>query len=245
VDNKRQIYKIKQLQNNMKEEALRSLGLSNKEVKIYLANLQLGSNLVQQIANFAGLNRTSAYDLLKSLEQKGFVSYTIQSGKKFYTATKPNKIINLLKERENLVKKILPELNSISESVGKRPKVEVYTGKDGIKTIFEQILSEAKEFSCMASKEQMLKLFEFYFPHFVERRKKNKIKVRLIGDSKPIDKTASFKIINKRIKTATWLYNGKIVMISLEEKEPIGVLINEKNFYETHKMMFDLLWENL
>ncbi len=228
----------------MKEEILHSLGLSEKEIKIYLASLKLGTSLVQTISNFAGLNRTSAYDLLKSLEQKGFVSYTIQSGKRFYTATQPNKIISILKERQALVKTILPELNSISESVGKRPKVEVYVGKNGLKSIFENILAEAKEFSCIASKNQMLKLFKYYFPHFVNRRKKNKIKVRLIGDSKPIDKDASFKRIKKKIKTATWLYNGKIAMISLN-KEPIGILIDEKSFYETHKMMFDLLWENL
>ena len=102
----------------MKEEILRSLGLSDKEIKIYLASLQLGSSLVQNIANFAELNRTSAYDLLKSLEQKGFVSYTIQSGKRLYQATQPNKIIDMLKEREELVKKILPELNTLSGSIG-------------------------------------------------------------------------------------------------------------------------------
>ena len=229
----------------MKEEVLKSLGLTDKEIKIYLASLQLGSNLVQKIANFAGLNRTSAYDLLKSLEQKGFVSYTLQSGKRFYQATKPDKLINMLKEREELVKKILPELNSISESVATRPNVEVYTGKEGIKSIFEDILQGCKSFSCIASKEQLLKLFEYYIPHFVEKRKKKKIKVRLISESQPIDKTAPHKLIKSKIKTATWLYEGKIAMISLEEKEPIGILINEKNFYETQKMMFNLLWENL
>ncbi len=51
----------------MKEEALRSLGLTDKEIKVYLASLQLGVSLVQKIASTAGLNRTSAYDLLKSL----------------------------------------------------------------------------------------------------------------------------------------------------------------------------------
>jgi sugar-specific transcriptional regulator TrmB len=229
----------------MKEEVLSSLGLTDKEIKIYLANLQLGSSLVQNIANFAKLNRTSTYDLLKSLEQKGFVSYTFESGKKVYQATQPNKLISILKERESLLKKIIPELNILSASTTKRPNVEIYIGKNGIKIIFEQILQEAKEFSCIASKDQLLKLFEFYFPHFVTRRKKKGIKVRLIGSVHPIDKTAPHKLINKKIKTATWLYNGKIAMISLEEKEPIGILINERNFYETHKMMFDLLWNNL
>ncbi|TKJ17154.1 hypothetical protein CEE44_01300 [Candidatus Woesearchaeota archaeon B3_Woes] len=229
----------------MKEEILKSLGLSDKEIKIYLANLQLGSNLVQEIANFAELNRTSAYDLLKSLEKKGFVSYTIQSGKKFYQATKPNKLLDMLKEREELVKKILPELNFLTESVDKRPNVEVYTGKNGLKSIFENILAEAKSFSCIASKNQLLKLFQYYMPHFVERRKKKGIKVRIISETQPVDKKAPYKLIKEKIKTATWLYNGKIAMVSLEEKEPIGILINEKNFYETQKIMFDLLWKNL
>jgi len=245
VDNKRQVYIVLRYSLIMKEEILKSLGLSDKEIRLYLTSLQLGSSLVQNIANIAGLNRTSTYDLLKSLEQKGFVSYIIQSGKKFYQATQPNKIIDILKEREELVKKILPELNSLSESVGKRPNVEVYTGKEGLKTIFEGILLESKSFSCIASKNQLFKMFEFYFPHFVDRRKKKGIKVRVISEVQPFDKTAPYKIIKKKIKTATWLYDGKIAMISLEEKEPIGILINEKNFYETHQMMFDLLWENL
>lgn len=245
MDKKRHIYIGSNIFKNMKEEILNSLGLSNKEIKIYLANLQLGSNLVQNIANFAELNRTSAYDLLKSLEQKGFVSYTIQSGKRFYQATNPNKLIGMLKEKEQLVKKILPELNSLSESVGKRPNVEVYTGKNGIKTIFEEILSEAKEFSIIGSKEDSLKLFKYYFPYFVKRRKKRKMKVRIISEAPPLDKEVPYKIIKKKIKTQMWLYNKKIAMVSLEEKEPIGVVIEEKNFYETQKMMFDMLWESL
>ena len=82
-------------------------------------------------------------------------------------------------------------------------------------------------------------------PHFIDRRKKKGIKVRIISETQPVDKKAPFKLIKKNIKTATWLYNGKIAMISLEEKAPIGILIDEKNFYETHQMMFDLLWEHL
>ena len=237
--------KFNELLQHMKEKILKSLGLTDKEIKIYLANLRLGSSSVQQIANFADINRTSTYDLLKSLEEKGFVSWVIQSGKKIYQTTQPNKILDMLKEKEELVKKILPELNSIFKSVGKRPRVEVYVGKEGLKSIFENILLEAKTFSCIVSKNQLFQLFQYYFPHFVNRRKKKGIKVRIISEAKPFDKTAPYKIIKKKIKTATWLYNGKIAMISLEENKPIGILIDEKNFFETHQMMFDLLWDNI
>jgi sugar-specific transcriptional regulator TrmB len=229
----------------MKEDMLRSWGLNDKEVRIYLANLKLGSSSVQKIANFAAVNRTSTYDLLKSLERKGFASYTIQSGKKYYHATNPNKLSDILKEREDMLKKALPELQNISESIVKRPKVEIYTGKDGLKNIFEDILNTAKSFEGIASKKQLFKLFKYYLPHFVERRKKKGIKVRLINETEPYDTSVPYKLMKSKIKTATWLYNGKIAMISLEESEPIGILIEEKNFFKSQKMMFDFMWDHL
>ena len=229
----------------MKEIALRELGLSDKEIAVYLANLRLGSSLVQGIAHAAKLNRTSTYDLLSSLERKGFVSYTLTSGKRYYQATTPHKILDLLKEKESFVREALPELVAIKESVAKKPSVEVYVGVNGLKTVFEDILRNAKSFSCIASKKHLFKLFKYYFPRFVERRMKLGIKVRIICDEEPYDKKADYKLIKKGLKTATFIYNGKIAMLSLEEQEPIGILIQERNFYETEKFMFNLLWEHL
>lgn len=229
----------------MKEEALSALGLNEKEIEVYLSCLKRGSSLVQDIAISAKQNRTSTYDILASLEKKGFVSFTISSGKKHYQATNPKNLLNLFKEREKLIEGALPELNSLVKSHITKPRIEVFLGKNGLKTLFEEILNEADSFYCIASKKQLFDLFTFYFPHFVERRKKNKIKVKILSNEKPFDKDAPYKIIKKPLKTATWIYNGKIVMVSLEESEPIGILIDEKNFYETHKAIFELLWENL
>ena len=242
---KRQTYIFPSFTNNMKKESLKYLGLTDKEVSVYLSNLQLGSSLVQEIANFANLNRTSTYDLLKSLEQKGFVSHIIQSRKRFYQAIRPKDLMRIFKEKEKSIKKIIPELESIYETVGKKPNIEVYVGKKSIKTIFENILENTKSFSCIASKTQLIEIFQFYIPNFVKRRIKKGIKVRLITESEPIDKKAKYKLLKRKINTATWIYDGKIAMISLEENKPIAILIDEKNFFETHQMMFDLLWDNL
>ena len=229
----------------MKEEALKSLGLTEKEIQIYLACLRLGSSLVQDIASSAKLNRTSTYDILSSLENKGFVSFTISSGKKHYQAINPKNLLNLFKEKEKLIEEALPELDLLIKSHVEKPKIEVFLGKNGLKTLFEGILKDADYFYCIASKKQLLELFTFYLPHFVERRKQKGIKVKILSNETPLDKNAPYKIIKKPLKTATWIYNGKIVMVSLEEAEPIGILIDEKNFYETHKALFELLWENL
>jgi sugar-specific transcriptional regulator TrmB len=80
----------------MYEQALKELGLTSKEVDTYLGNLQLGSALVQEIAQQSGLNRTSTYDILQSLQTKGFASYTIQSGKRYYQVIEPKEILQLI-----------------------------------------------------------------------------------------------------------------------------------------------------
>lgn len=245
VEKKRQIDKYKYIIYHMKEIALEALGLNTKESQIYLSNLKLGSALVQDISKSAKINRTSTYDLLANLEKKGFVSYTITSGKRYYQATNPDRLLTLLKEKETLVKKSLPELKSLVEFSTKKPNVEVFVGINGIKTIFESILEESTSFYCIASKIHLSNLFKYYFPQFVKRRIKKKIAVKIITDDKPYDKNAKYKLIKKSLKTATWIYNGKIVMISLEENEPIGILIEENNFYQTHKIMFEILWDNL
>ena len=233
------------LQKVMKEEALRALGLTDKEIRVYLANLRLGASLVQNIAKTAGLNRTSCYDLFQSLEQKGFVSYTLKSGKRYYQATHPNKLHDLIKEKENLVKKALPELNSLFKTISRTPNVEVYTGKEGIKSIFEDVLRESKSLLCMCSNKDISNLYKYYMPHFVERRKKKGIKVKLVLDRKPIDKDAEYKIVKNKFKTMMWIYGDKIALISPEEDKAIGIMINEKNFAQTFRLMFDIMWKNL
>lgn len=52
---------------------LRDLGLSEYEAKTYLASVALGQGTAEDIGDYAGIPRTSAYKVLRSLESKGFV----------------------------------------------------------------------------------------------------------------------------------------------------------------------------
>lgn len=229
----------------MKEQALESLGLNKKQIAVYLANLELGSSSVQQIAMKAGLNRTSTYDILSSLETIGFVNYVIISKIKYYQAKDPEKLADLLREKRALIKKALPELKGLAKSAKHKSKIEIYVGVNGLKSILEDILNNSKFFLAITSKRHMSSLLKYYFKHFINRRIKAGIKVKLIIDEEPLDKNAQYKLIKGRIKTGTWIYNGRVAIISFEEKEPIGILIHEKNFYETQRLMFNLLWNAL
>ncbi len=51
-------------------ELLISLGFSEIEAKMYLANLSIGISGVSMLAKRAGMNRTSGYSVLAELKQK-------------------------------------------------------------------------------------------------------------------------------------------------------------------------------
>ncbi|MCK4799448.1 TrmB family transcriptional regulator, partial [Candidatus Parcubacteria bacterium] len=49
----------------MLEKSLHEFGLKEKEIKIYLALLDLGPSSIRKIAELAKVNRGTSYDILK------------------------------------------------------------------------------------------------------------------------------------------------------------------------------------
>src|SRR3989344_7228727 len=92
------------------KDTLRELGLANEEIEVYLAMLKLGSNLASKISEETKINRSHVYQLLERLITKGFVSYVIKENRKYFSAVNPEKIVQIVKEREQKLKNILPNL---------------------------------------------------------------------------------------------------------------------------------------
>ena len=82
-----------QKEQNLKlKSTLIHIGFSQKEVTVYLALLELGQGTVSLIARRAGINRTTGYDILDSLSQKGLVSISGKEPKQEYAAEPPEMI---------------------------------------------------------------------------------------------------------------------------------------------------------
>src|SRR3989344_7822284 len=114
-------------------EALQKFGLSEKEARVYIANLELGNSLAGEIAIKANLPRTLVYDILERLIDLGLASYAIKNNKKYFQASNPEELSRILKEKLFSVSKILPKLKELQKLEGhKRPKVEIFEGKEGM-----------------------------------------------------------------------------------------------------------------
>jgi|SRR3989344_5366898 len=228
------------------ELALKECGLNDKEAKIYISLLQVGISPVSRIAEKSQIQRTTTYHVLKSLKEKGLVSFIVKDKKTYFEATHPTKLINSLKEKEKKINQILPNLIEIKESAINKPKVTLYEGKSGLISILEDILNTKSDFLCYASKDALLKILTYYFPNFIERRVNLGMRARLILNKKPIaQKLTKYKIIKQNFNTATWIYLNKVAILSLAEREPIGMIIEDKDIANTQKQVFEMMWKKI
>ncbi|MDO8661401.1 MAG: helix-turn-helix domain-containing protein [Candidatus Woesearchaeota archaeon] len=123
------------------EEVLKGLGLSVGATKTYLALLKLGCVTVARLKEETGLHRTTVYDFLEQLINKGLCSYVIKSGVKYFQPAKPEKLYDMVKEKEEQVSVILPDLIKLSATIPQDIRVEVFRGKEGFKTVANDILT--------------------------------------------------------------------------------------------------------
>lgn len=238
----------------MYEQALKDLGLTESEIKVYVALLEIGTTKVDILAKRVNLPRTTVYGLLNSLLEKGIVSYVIKSGVKNYEATSPQRLIIREKERTEELKKAVPELESLEKSVGEKPSIEMYEGKEGIKSVYEDMLKTKKEIYGYGNTKLLFELLEFYIPNYIKRRAKLGIKSFIITEKSKaaIDMQKNDKkekretrFINE-IKDASnviYLYGNKIAIMALIKQQPVGVIIQNDSFYNSQKIIFDILWK--
>ncbi len=125
-------------------ESLQSLGLGEKEAKVYTALLQLGRVSAYSVSEKSGLKKPTTYVILGELVKKGLVSKVPRSRKQLFVARPPDEFFALAEERLAVAKKVLPELMAMAG--GDQPKVRsiFYEGISGARQALWYHLDEMK-----------------------------------------------------------------------------------------------------
>ena len=129
-------------QTNELKNLLIDVGLKEKEADVYLAILALGQGTASKIARRAHIVRTTVYDILSSLFDKGLVTLTGKEPKQEYVAESPDnlkiyiesKLGQMQTDLEDAKNVLIPQLRSI-HNVGNRPKVMFYEGEEGMRKV--------------------------------------------------------------------------------------------------------------
>lgn len=233
------------------EDSLKNIGLEDREVKVYLAALELGQSTVLPIAKKAGFKRTYCYDILDSLAKRKLVSYTEVNNRRRYVAADPKEIEQLLRERLVEFKNVLPSLSALYKTEKEKPSVRFYEGALEIKNIYED-LNKSTEILAYGNMEKI----EQYYPEFYQflhrQLKKNKV-IRELAPrtTKAIEAQKYYKKPKQEMRflpelfsidTDTIIYGDKVAMISYGETVH-GLVVESKSIANTQKKIFEVLWK--
>lgn len=127
---------------------LRKIGLSDREIDVYLAILPMKIARASAIAKAARQSRSHTYIVLRTLQEKGLVSEVERGKVTHFVAEAPERLVSYLKNREReahelqtLVEGALPILSSLTKPLTGRPRVTVLYGLEGIKQVYRDILA--------------------------------------------------------------------------------------------------------
>ncbi|MBU0731679.1 hypothetical protein KKC88_02245 [Patescibacteria group bacterium] len=178
----------------MLEKNLKSIGLNNNEVKVYLTLLETGTNKASFVAKFSEIPKTTVLDILNSLNKKGFITKIKKKNAYYFTAYEPDRIIKLLekeeeelKKRKEKMKKVIPLLKNLQDVKSSKPKIEYLEGQDGLVEAFEDTLKiKNKNIYCYGCVDSQAVALPNAFPEYFEKRVKRKISTTcLIPATKP------------------------------------------------------------
>jgi len=159
----------------MSIEVLQQLGLSPNEAKIYEALLDLKESGVGAIASKAEIHRRNVYDAINRLIDKGLIFPILTKGENLYSPVDPDKLVELIKEKELILNKILPDLRKrYEERIGPQ-EAYIYRGIEGFKNYMRDILRVGEDVRFIGAKlgwfDPRLKVFREQF--FKEAKRKN------------------------------------------------------------------------
>lgn len=230
---------------------LEHIGLTRNEARVYLELLRMGSSLARNISRITNMHRTSVYNCLQRLHKKGLVAVSSHDNNSYFEAVDPNKLLSLLKEREERLLKVLPSLNRLRETkTYTKHEVQYFKGKQGLKSVYDDIINTGDDYAGWGPEKRIEALLKYYFMHYIKARQNKKIHAKLIyfEDSRGMDYTKNpliqIRFLSKLFYTPTAhrVYGDNVAIILLEE-DPLCILIRNKLIAEAYRKHFDLLWK--
>ena len=108
------------------QKVIEQLGYSPKEAKVYLASLSLGEAHISDIADKAKIPRSTAQVIVDRLQKDGLMNFYVMRRYKYWVAEKPERLLDMLKQREAIIETALPKLVAIRQE-SKIEVMKVYT----------------------------------------------------------------------------------------------------------------------
>ena len=242
----------------MDTSILKEIGLTDSEIKVYLALLELGSSTTGPIVEKSGVASSKIYEVLEKLMQKGLASFVIASGTKHFEAASPRRVEDYIREKQRRlaeqaeqIKKIIPELE-LKMTIAEKSETIVFKGINGAQTAFEDILltlGKNDEFVVLGFSDTD-ELFQQFLLKFHQRRSRLGISFRgVFGDNLKEMALAIGKLPRSQIKLFPSQHKNPIAILVYADKtifslptDRLWIQVKNLRLADSFRTRFEELW---
>ena len=236
------------------------IGLSPNEARIYETLLQGGEMSVAAIAGQSQIHRRNVYDALQRLLQKGLVFQIFQKQENIYRAVHPQKLLEVITEKEQQLQHVLPELQLLYEQKPLTEAAFIYKGVEGFKNYMRDMARVGEETYFLGAKGLWFTptIGRQFLADFQKEMKRKKVNYYTLYDHRVSetlpgvfdDVSGKYKILPAKYSTPAVLdiFGDHVVTFTsvdvgnFGENGTIFVMINQK-LAESFKVWFRMLWD--
>ncbi|USN45057.1 MAG: hypothetical protein H6502_03265 [Candidatus Woesearchaeota archaeon] len=247
----------------MFESVLKEIGLTNAEIKIYLALLQKGPLTKTPLVNESKISGSKVYEVIEKLTTKGLISSTSKNNVKQFDAAAPSKIIDYLHRKKESIQRVeeevndlLPQLTKIKETKYLQPDINTFFGWEGLSTVFLEELAAVQKktevFIIGASRGKDQKKMELFFSKYGRLAAEKGLHIKILFNihdkayvakieeniGKKYDKRFLFEDTPTEI---TVIKNT--TFITIHHTEPTVIRIRNNETADSFKQYFASLWQ--
>jgi len=247
----------------MDTKVLQNIGLTDGEIRVYLALIKLGSCTTGPITDKSRVSSSKVYHILEKLLQKGLISYIIKEKTRYYQAEDPIKLNEYINKKEKElqnqkkeISKLIPELQLEKQTEVTKSETQIYKGFKGIQTISDHMYSKLKKgdiFYNIGVPSFQEEKYHAYWHEDHMKRIKLGIKCKLLFNIKTTKKVLkhrnSYKDCDARympilVETPSWILVYKdVAAIILQSDEPMVIEITNKQIADSFKQYFEAFWK--
>lgn len=248
---------------------LSHIGLSEKEIALYLVLLARGSCTASFIARAANITRPHVYEIAERLQQRGLVSVNDQDKIRRYEALDYDGLLAYVKRQqkellavEDLLKKSEGDFLKMRPKNSQRTRVRYFEGIEGVKSVYEEIRANILRHRDPVDLVTIWPIdkLDAAYPGFIEVKLDlpNLVKKDIMEEGgltqSYIDSYAStgktkhsYKIWPKSrgsFSTDTLCWLDKVAFTDVTGS-PVGIVIENQAFADSFRLWFAELWDHL
>lgn len=243
----------------MHTEELIQLGFSKNEAQIFETLVKFGKLPVSDISQKSNIHRRNVYDCMNRLIEKGFVFEIPTSHENYYKVVNPEKLNEIVQEKQKVLDKILPDLTLLYNKESHDEDVYILKGVEGWKNYMAKILETKQDVYTIGGGGLWTDpKLRNYFQNFLSEAEELGIKFHLLFDYEVksekreiLEELAgtNYKFFSKEYSTnaSIDIFGNYTVIMSKGEKSLIDdsllTVISNRGTADAFRVWFKLMWK--